>query len=289
MTIQQRPINMDKVREKLEKLKNPGAFRKNPDKWSPKKLAKGETTGEVSNIRLIRYPWDDDPFLELHFHYGVGEGEHRNFLCLKKNFQKDCPACTFASALWNSEQDSDKELAKQLFANNRQHALVVDREDEVLTPKYWGFGVKVYNELASKLQHAEYKDYMDYYKGIDLEVKYEKTSGAQQYPGTTLLFSRASSVLTEPDDEIQRIIDAIKKPEEIWKPLTKSEIEAQLNGWLSSEESANASSTETVKGGNDAKEETAKAVDALTVEPEKTMSVADVDAAFEDALSDIAT
>ncbi len=276
--IEQRPINMDKVREKLEKLKNPGAFKKNPDKWTPKSLAKGETKGEVSTLRLIRNPFDEDPFVVKEFHFGVGRGEKSTFLCLKRNYGKDCPVCDFASKLWNSGSDVDKAQAKKLFAKTRQNAIVVDRADEVPTPRYWGFGVKVYNELVEKLEHKSYAGFMDYYKGIDIEVSYTKTDVSQEYPNTTLTFSRDNTVLAESDGDIQKILDQIKKPEEVFQPLTRTEIEDQLQGWIGSDKSAEAQSSETVKGGNGS----AATVDDVTEDKveEKPMTEADVDDAF---------
>lgn len=232
--IKQKPINMQKVREKLEQLKNPGgSFKGNPDKWSPKRLKKGETKGEISTVRIIQNPFDDDPFVEKHFHYGVGRGEHATFLCLKRNYGKDCPACEYASFLWNSDSEQDKELAKGLFSRNRQHAIVVDREDEEPTPRYWGFGMKVYDELVQKLEHKDYQNFMNYYEGIDIEVSYAKTKPGQTYPNTNITFSRNNTPLAESDSEIQKILDKIKSPEEVFKPLTKSQIDEQLNSWLS--------------------------------------------------------
>lgn len=282
--IKMKEINMDKVRAKLESLKNPSAFRQNPDKWSPKRLEKGKTEGEVSTIRVIRYPFDDDPFLTLFFHYGIGDGENRNFLCLKRNFGKSCPACAFASDLWNKDSEQDKDLAKKLFANARHHAIVIDREDEEPIPKYWGFGVGVYDELVDTLEKKGYEGYMNYYDGIDVDVKYKKTSSAKKYPSTDLTFSRDNTTLADSDEEIQRILDLIKKPEEIWPTISKSQIEDQLNSWLSSEENAEENSSETVKGGssNSAKKEVT--ADDVTEEspPEEEF---DVDSAFKEALS----
>lgn len=284
MAIKMREINMDKVRAKLEQLKNPSAFKKNPNKWSPKRLEKGKTEGEISTIRVIRRPDDDDPFLTLFFHYGIGEGENRNFLCLKRNFGKDCPACEFASELWNKDSEQQKELAKQLFANARHHAIVIDREEEEPAPKWWGFGVGVYDELVDSLEKKGYEKYMNYYDGIDIEVKYKKTSASRMYPSTDLTFLREESALADTDGKIQKILDAIKKPEEMWQPLSKSEISAQLSNWLSSDESAEKSSSETVKGGNGSAK--VATVEDVTEDsgPEKEMTPEDVESAFEEAL-----
>ena len=80
-------LNLDAMKAKLDKLNGKSEGRKNF--WRPE-------DGE-SNIRIVSTP-DGDPFKERFFHYGVGG---QSFLCPKRNFGDDCPACNFANKLWN--------------------------------------------------------------------------------------------------------------------------------------------------------------------------------------------
>ena len=82
-------IDIEKMRRKLEAMQNGTTDRKdNPDKFTMKK------DGTASKLRMIEYPYGEDPFVELWLHYGVGKGE--GFLCPRKNHGEKCPICDFA-------------------------------------------------------------------------------------------------------------------------------------------------------------------------------------------------
>ena len=106
-------------------MKNPGkAYKSNL--WKPSK------DGEKKTIRLIEYPYSDDPFVELFFHYNIGKGQ--SILCPKKNYGKTCPVCDFAVSLISSGSEEDKTLAKGLWPKQRIYAAMIDRDGDC---HYW--------------------------------------------------------------------------------------------------------------------------------------------------------
>jgi hypothetical protein len=266
---------MNRLRDKLEQLKNPGARRSRRPIWRPNQ------DGEECMIRLIQYPYGEDPFVELWFHYGVGQGPGANFLCPRLNHGKACPVCEFASSLIKSDDEQDKALAKKMFAKQRVHAIVVDRADSTNTPKFWGFGKQVYQTLLETLVDEDYGNYLDPYEGLDVKVKYQKAQG-QAYPSTTVKFARKETPLADSDAEVQQILSKIPKADDVFESVTRSQIEEQLNSWLDfgkTEEEVEEASREETKGGNTAVTNT-KAVE----ETVGGNSVEDIDAAFEQAL-----
>jgi hypothetical protein len=126
-------LDMERIRQKLDALKNKGnGGAKNI--WKP-------SEEKESQVRLVAYPYGPDPFVELWFHYGIGEGQ--SILCPKQNSGRACPICDFAQTLRNTKNEADFESFKQVQAKARWYAVVVDRADPKLTPKYWGFSKTV--------------------------------------------------------------------------------------------------------------------------------------------------
>jgi hypothetical protein len=270
MAVEQKNLDMAKMRERLERLRNPGAFRNKKPLWRPNDKAE-------DNIRMIPYPHGDDPFVELYFHFRIGEGENSNFLCPRMTAGQKCPACSFANELIKSDSEQDKKLAKDLFAKQRIYAVVVDRADETKTPKLWGFGKTVYQTLLAAFEDEDLVGFLDLYKGLDLKVRYIKAAG-KTYPDTSVKFARKESALAESDAEIAKILDKVPTVESIYQPITFSQIQAQMDLWLKGGDAdPEKESTETVKGGTERK-------DSALLEDASETGIQDIDAAFEEAL-----
>lgn len=268
-------IDLDKLRNKLDQLKNPDAKRFNTKTWKPKK------EGEKSTIRLIEYPFGDDPFVELWFHYGIGNGP--GILCPKKNNGKSCPICELAIKLVESKDESDKEISKKLWPKQRMYAVVVDRDDATPAPKYWGFGTSIYQKLIEALLSPQTGHMMEVSSGIDMVVWSEKKP-KKKFAETEFVLDRNDSPLAETDKEIKDIVAAITPIEEVFKPSTTSEIKKRLTDWLSfsdDEGSAEDKSSESVKGGDNGSEDHSKSTSKVS----ESSNAEDIDADFERALA----
>lgn len=70
---------------------------KKSDIWKP--------TGK-HEVRFLPYPYADDPFLTLYFHYNLGDV----ILCPKMNFGEPCEACDFCESLraWKDEDGKNR-------------------------------------------------------------------------------------------------------------------------------------------------------------------------------------
>jgi len=265
-------IDIERLKEKLANLKNPKKKSFDTNSWKPNK------DGSPGTIRLLENPFNDDPLIELWFHYGIGQGP--GILCPKKNSGKVCPICDFGNNLWNSGDPQDKELAKTLFAKQRFHAVVVDRADSTLTPKYWGFGQTVYENLLETLVSSRTMHMCDNKAGFDIIVSYEHKPG-KKYPNTNYVAASSDSPLAETEEKVKEIINSVKPIEDIFKPLTTSEIKGRLSEWLAAgaEEDAEVEkeSKETIREGASATEdkpETTETENAKDIEAEFDKAVA---------------
>lgn len=108
------------------------------DIWKPK---------DEHVVRLLPYPHGDDPFLELHFHYEIGDNP--SILCPKANFGDECEICDFCDLLksWKTPDGDDKkesdrkadwELFKKIQPKARVFVPMVERGKEGDGAKFWG-------------------------------------------------------------------------------------------------------------------------------------------------------
>lgn len=270
-------IDRDALKEKIKRMRDPASRFGPSDMWKP------DQDGNIANIRLIDNPFTDkDPFVELWFHYRIGKGRH--ILCPRKNWGKTCPVCEWAKSIVDNSPE-DKDLAKDLWPKQRFHAVVVDRADPDLVPKYYGFGKKNYFQLVDYLHKRDYQDYMDPVKGLDIEVKCERAMGdngkLQLYPTTTYTIGRHDSKLAESDEKIREILGGIKRIDEIFKPMTIAEIKDRLNEWLSFKEGISAP-----ESGEETRGVEATADPFATEDEKEPASVEEIHAEFEKALAD---
>jgi hypothetical protein len=255
-------IDFEKLKARLAGTQSQG--QKSDVWWKPQF---GEQT-----LRLLPTK-DGDPFKDYWFHYNMGK--HSGFLCPKKNFDEDCPVCDFASQLWHGGNESDKELAKTLFARQRFFAIVVEREDnnklKTTTPKIWGHSKTVYETLINHCLDPDYGDITDIDQGNDVKVTYEKKDKVK-FPVITLKIRPKKSKLCS-DLSKKECDEILNNVPDVFSHLVKKtskEIEQLLNEWSHESETT----TEPVNQDN--------GVDYK--ESKKPVSENPVDAAFDELL-----
>ena len=238
-------IDLSKMKAKLDSFNNKGGS-SNTNMWKPE-------AGQHS-IRIV--PTEDgDPFKDMWFHYGVGG---QNFLCPKKNYSEHCPVCDFASQLWREgSANEDKEslkMAKDLFPRQRFMSPILVRGEETKGVQIWSYGKRAYETLIQLVLNPEYGDITDPDDGLDLVIDYSKPTTPGAFPETKITPRRKSSPLCEPSlggaAKCKELLDTIPDFSTIYKRVNSDEVQKILDNALSSDESAESSSREIVKGGS---------------------------------------
>jgi len=225
-------IDLNKMRAKLEALKNRGNRGEDGPMWKPKE-------GEQA-IRIVPTP-DGDPFKEFWLHYNLGK--NRGFLSPKRNFGIDDPLNDFVRQLFNEKTDESIKMAKKLMAKQRFYAPVLVRGEEEKGVRWWSFGKKAYQQLLNLVLNPEYGDITDIETGTDIVLKYTvpaPTPPGQprtEWPETILTPRRRSSVLCDDavggSDRCAELLDNIPNLDDVFIRKTPEEIQVMLDEWLS--------------------------------------------------------
>ena len=242
-------LDLSKMKAKLDKLANNGKESgSNSVKW---KMEEGQ-----HSVRIV--PTEDgDPFKELFFHYGVGG---KTVLCPKKNFNESCPICDFASQLWregtaNEDKESQK-MAKQLFPKQRFMSPVLVRGEEAKGVQVWEYGKRAYETMIGLVLNPEYGDITDPQEGLDLVIDYTKppAGSKDQFPETKITPRRKSSPLCDPSyggpAKCKELLDSIPDFNALYPRQSTAEVQKILDASFATDESAESSSREIVKGGS---------------------------------------
>ena len=232
-------IDLEKMRQKLNKLNNKGGNDKNF--WSP---PDGDST-----IRIVPVK-DGDPFKEFFFHY-IPKTENKNrqsVLSPYKNFGEDDPLNKFVRSLFDSKDEESIKMAKTLMAKPRFFAPVLVRGEEAKGVQVWGFGKQVYEQLLQLVLNPEYGDITDTEEGTDLNLSYGKPAGAQ-YPVTRIQPARKTSRICKDmsDDECASLLDTVPDFDTIFERKSPDEVGQILEEFLASGSDAEESSNETSK------------------------------------------
>ena len=235
-------INLEAMRAKLSASKTGGKpSGSKSTMWKPK-------SGD-QHIRILPTA-DGDPFREFHFHYNVGKNP--GIYCNKRNDGGECPICDFASKLWRDGVESDdqnlKNEAKKLFARKRYYSPVLVRGSEDEGVKIWAYGKNAYETLLGYVLDPDYGDITDAQTGTDIKLTYTVPGTPGTFPKTTLQPRRRPSVLC--DDAIadcQELLDSVPVIDDLFERKSVEEVQEMLNDYLSSDSSAESSSSETEK------------------------------------------
>ncbi len=136
-------------------------------------LEKGVKTG-TKTIRILPATNGGTPFVEMHAHKVLVDGEWKTFPCLKHEKGEDCPFCEARAALQATGKDSDKELAKKFNARLMYVVKVIDRDNEDEGVKFWRFNHDfrkegVYDKIFAAWSALK-KDITDAETGRDLVI-----------------------------------------------------------------------------------------------------------------------
>ena len=228
-------MDLDAIRKKLTQLQTTNTRTSNLWKPSP-----GRT-----QLRIVPYKHNkDNPFIELYFHYDLGDRSHLSPV----SFGRPDPIEEFADKLKTGGNKEDYRLGKKLEAKMRTFTPVVVRGEESDGVKFWGFGKMVYQELLSIIADPDYGDITDAVSGRDVGVEFKTAEETgKNFPSTSIRVKPNQTPITEDAAELESITESQKDITEIYQELSYDDLTQALNDYL------NGGSTETKS-----KEETPK-------------------------------
>ena len=213
-------MDLDVIKSRLSQLQQ--SNQRTTNLWKP---SPGKT-----QIRIVPYKFNkDNPFIELYFHYDMGE---KNYLS-PISFGRPDPIEEFADKLKSSGNREDWRLGKKLEAKLRTFAPVVVRGEENQGSKFWGFGKTVYQELLSIIADPDYGDISDPVNGRDVVVEFKtaEETGAS-FPKTSIRVKPNQTPITEDKAVLTTLLDDQKDIREVYNELSYDELAEALQDWL---------------------------------------------------------
>jgi hypothetical protein len=141
---------------------------------------------EGKNRVRILPPTKDYPDYEFHAarHYNVGLDGKQSVLCPKRTFPNSnykCPICEANQSLYKSKDKDDRELAKQLYATERNFANVLNLDEEAEPKNVYvlSYGYTIANLIVKKISDPDYGDITDLETGFNINIEKDKNRGGQ--------------------------------------------------------------------------------------------------------------
>ena len=184
-----------------------------------------------TQARIVPYKFNkDNPFIELYFHYDMGE---KNYLS-PISFGRPDPIEEFATKLKTSGNKEDYKLGKKIEAKMRTYAPIIVRGEENEGVKFWGFGKMVYQELLSVIADPDYGDITDPVNGRDIvfEFKTSEETG-RAFPSTSIRVKPNQTPVTENPDVMKTVKDTQREITEIYQEHSYDVLKEALETWLS--------------------------------------------------------
>jgi hypothetical protein len=181
-------------------------------------------------VRIVPYKHNkDNPFIELYFHYGLGD---KNYLS-PISFGRPDPIEEFAQKLKSTGSKDDYRLGKKVEAKMRTFAPVVVRGEETQGVRFWGFGKTVYQELLSIIADPDYGDITDAVSGRDVAVEFKTAEETgKSFPSTSIRVKPNQTPITEDASVLESLNESQKNITEIYQEKSYEELTQALNEYL---------------------------------------------------------
>lgn len=184
-----------------------------------------------TQVRIVPYKFNkDNPFIELYFHYDMGE---KNYLS-PISFGRPDPIEEFATKLKTSGNKEDYKLGKKIEAKMRTYAPIIVRGEENEGVKFWGFGKMVYQELLSVIADPDYGDITDPVNGRDIVIEFKTSEETgRAFPSTSIRVKPNQTPVTENPDVMKTVKDTQREITEIYQEHSYDVLKEALETWLS--------------------------------------------------------
>ena len=218
-------MDIDQIKNRLQQLQSTSSTANSF--WKP---APGKT-----QVRIVPYKFDkDNPFIELYFHYGLGNKTYISPV----SFGRPDPINEFAGKLKSTGDRDEWIQGKKLEPKMRTFTPVVVRGQENEGVKFWGFGKTVYQELLGFIADPDYGDLSDPINGRDIVVERQTPAEAgNQYGKTTIRVKPNQVPLTEDKEVLESIFNSQNNITEIYNEPSYDELKEVLKNYLNPTES----------------------------------------------------
>ena len=125
---------------------------------------------EGTNLVRILPAKDDETefYAETKLHRIVGsDGMAKNYHCRKMHGEA-CPLCDTYFGLWKTDQDSDKDLARQIKPRARYYMNILDRDSGEI--KILSVGVILFKKIVAAMLDEDFGDITDLQDGFDFKI-----------------------------------------------------------------------------------------------------------------------
>ena len=226
-------MDLNAIKSKLNQLQSTTSNKNNFWKPDPGKQV----------VRVVPYTHNkDNPFIELFFHYGLG---NKTYLS-PASFGRPDPVAEFADKLKSTGNKDEWIQGKRLEPKMRTFAPVIVRGQESEGVKFWGFGKTVYQELLSVIADPDYGDITDATNGRDIMIERQPPAEAgNQYGKTTVRVKPNQSAITEDKSVLEGVLNGQSNLTELYTEPTYDELKEALASFLNPSDDSNATTTTT--------------------------------------------
>lgn len=212
-------MNRELLKQKLDQMKRQAGGNKLI--WKPKP---GKQV-----VRIVPYAHNPDwPFIEMYFHYNIANKP----LVSPHSYGRRDPIKEFAESIQASAKSKHEwKVGKNLEPKERTYVPILVRGEEEQGVRFWGFGSQIYRALLMKIDDPEWGDISHPVHGRDITVIFEKASGPNSFPKTTIDVKPNVTPVTE-DRKIMDMIGQVEDISTMWEEPTVEELTDILEKYL---------------------------------------------------------
>jgi len=251
-------MDLNAIKSKLNQLQSQTSTTENF--WKP------EPGTQI--VRVVPYKHNkDNPFIELHFHYNLGNKTYLSPV----SFGRPDPVQEFADKLKSTGDKDEWIQGKRLEPKMRTFVPVVVRGRESEGVKFWGFGKTVYQELLSVIADPDYGDITDPVNGRDIGIERQTPAEAgNQYGKTTVRVKPNQTPITDDKTLLESVFENQANVTELYTEPSYDELKEALATYLNPE-----TETDTTTTSNGVAATTAPTTNTGTTTTAKTENVED--------------
>jgi len=251
-------MDLNAIKSKLNQLQSQTSTTENF--WKP------EPGTQI--VRVVPYKHNkDNPFIELHFHYNLGNKTYLSPV----SFGRPDPVQEFADKLKSTGDKDEWIQGKRLEPKMRTFVPVVVRGRESEGVKFWGFGKTVYQELLSVIADPDYGDITDPVNGRDIGIERQTPAEAgNQYGKTTVRVKPNQTPITDDKTLLESVFENQANVTELYTEPSYDELKEALATYLNPE-----TETDTTTTSNGVAATTAPTTNTGTTKTAKTENVED--------------